>query len=67
MPWLSATVMYIPGFIGMLGFCIRTAQASLIPNIKLIKGKAYLTQSIHGSIVTEAAAETETEAKEEDK
>ena len=67
MPWLSAAVMYIPGLMGMVGFCIRTLQASLIPNIKLIKGKAYLTQSIHGPVVNDKAAETETEEKEEDK
>ena len=67
MPWLSAAVMYIPGLIGMAGFCVRTIQASLIPNIKLIKGKAYLTQSIHGPIAATENAEIETEEKEEDK
>lgn len=67
MPWLSAAVMYIPGLIGMIGFCIRITQASLIPNIKLIKGKAYLTQSIHGPLVTEEAPAEEIEEKEEDK
>lgn len=67
MPWLSAAVMYIPGLIGMIGFCVRTLQASLIPNIKLIKGKAYLTQSICGSIETVEQTEAEIREKEEDK
>ena len=51
----------------MIGFCVRTLQASLIPNIKLIKGKAYLTQSIHGSIETTEQTEAEIGEKEEDK
>ena len=67
MPWLSAAVMYIPGLMGMIGFCVRTLQASLIPNIKLIKGKAYLTQSICGSIETDEQTEAEIGEKEEDK
>ena len=67
MPWLSAAVMYIPGLMGMIGFCVRTLQASLIPNIKLIKGKAYLTQSIRGSIETTEQTEAEIGEKEEDK
>jgi len=57
MPWLSAAVMYIPGLIGMIGFCIRITQASLLPNIKLIKGKAYLTRNAKGQeIVQEGGA-----------
>lgn len=67
LPWLSAAIMYIPGLIGMAGFCVRIAQASLVPNIKLIKDKAYLTQTIHGAIEPAAASETETGEKEEDK
>lgn len=53
MPWLSAAVMYIPGLIGMIGFCIRIMQASLIPNLKLLRGKAYLTNTIKGPIPQE--------------
>lgn len=53
MPWLSAAVMYIPGLIGMIGFCIRIVQASLIPNLKLLRGKAYLTNTIKGPIPQE--------------
>lgn len=53
MPWLSAAVMYIPGLIGMIGFCIRIMQASLVPNLKLLRGKAYLTNTIKGPIPQE--------------
>ena len=38
-PWLPATVMYIPGIIGMGGFCIRLCQGSIIPNLKAIREK----------------------------
>lgn len=39
-PWLPATVMYIPGIIGMSGFCVRICQGSIIPNLKAIREKA---------------------------
>ena len=44
-PWLPATVMYIPGILGMLGFCVRICQGSIIPTIKEIKTKSYLQQT----------------------
>ena len=39
-PWLSATVMYIPGVIGMAGFCVRICQGSIIPTIKMIRNRS---------------------------
>lgn len=69
MPWLSAAVMYIPGLIGMIGFCIRIVQASLIPNLKLLRGKAYLTNTIKGPIPQEELdkhSKKKSKKKEED-
>lgn len=36
-PWLPATVMYIPGILAMVGFSIRLIQGSTIPQIKEAK------------------------------
>ena len=38
-PWLPATVMYIPGVMGMIGFIIRLFQGSIIPQIQELRGK----------------------------